>query len=141
MCEKPFDLCHLSIIWAHSCTTPCVVQHMNFHRICVNHRDRLFDRKAVWSMPPFHYRDALLYDPCLPPWHLYFSKEKPPRSRVYPPPSWPHAILCLYVIGRESWVWDMSHVRARWTSSHGMRVGTIICSVATCRWFIGSSLP
>ena len=34
--------------------------------------------------------------------------------RMYPPPSGRHAMRCLYGIGRDSWVWDMSrHALAR----------------------------
>ena len=143
MTERPCVLCHLSIIGFHSCTFPCFVHRMTFHHICVNQRVIVFGRKAVCYMPPFDYRGAPLnlYDPCLSPWYLYFSKRTPPCRRVYPPPSGRHAKWCLYVIGRDSWVRDMPHVLARLPSFHGVGVGSIICSVATCRSFIGSSPP
>ena len=93
----------------------------DFHHSCVNHRHKLFDRKAVCFMPSFDYRDALLCDPCLSPWYLYFSKKNLPRRRVYPPPSGRHAMRCLYGIGRDSWVWEMSsHALASMHSSHGV---------------------
>ena len=45
----------------------------------------------------------------------------PPRRSVYPPPSGRHAMRCLYVIGRDSWVWEMSsHALASMHSSHGV---------------------
>ena len=43
--------------------------------------------------------------------------------REYPPSSGRHAMWCLYVIGRDSWVWDMAITR--WLdvhSSHGVGV-------------------
>ena len=46
---------------------------------------------------------------------------------MHPPPSGRHAMRCLYVIGRDGWVWDMSNTQ--WLdidSSH--RVGE--CSVS-----------
>ena len=40
---------------------------------------------------------------------------------MYPPPSGRHAMRCLYVIGRDSWVWEMSsHALASMHSSHGV---------------------
>ena len=30
-----------------------------------------------------------------------------PTSNMYPPSSGRHAMRCLYVIGRDGWVWDM----------------------------------
>ena len=40
---------------------------------------------------------------------------------MYPPPSGLHAMRCLYGIGRDSWVWEMSrHALASMHSSHGV---------------------
>ena len=40
---------------------------------------------------------------------------------MHPPPSGRHAMRCLYVIGRDSWVWDMSNTQwLEMDSSHGV---------------------
>ena len=57
----------------------------------------------------------------------------PPRRSVYPPPSGRHAMRCLYVIGRDGWVWDMSNTQwLEMDSSH--RVGecsvSVVCPLA-----------
>ena len=59
----------------------------------------------------------------------YFNT-KSASMRVHPAPSWLHAMWCLYVIRRDGRVWDMSHVLARQTSSHGVGVGSVYRGVA-----------
>ena len=49
------------------------------------------------------------------------NEEEPSRRKVHPPPSGRHAMRCLYVIGRDSWVWETSSTY--WLdidSSHGV---------------------
>ena len=42
-------------------------------------------------------------------------------TEMLPPPSVLHAMRCLYGIGRDSWVWEMSsHALASMHSSHGV---------------------
>ena len=49
---------------------------------------------------------------CLVPafvlWHVLHEGTSPFSVNKYPPPSGRHAMRCLYVIGRDGWVWDMS---------------------------------
>ena len=124
-----FALCHFRSLTASS-SIPCFL-----YRICVHCRIDFF------TISPFALWYHFCTIPCFSLWYLYFSKQTPPRTRVYHPPSGRHAMWCLYVIGRDSWVRGMSHVWARWTFCHGVGVGTSICSVAP-RWCIfGSSLP
>ena len=59
----------------------------------------------------------------------------------YPPPSGRHAMRWLYVVGRDSWVWDMSHALARLTSSHGVGEESMAVVCRRCRCIFGSSLP
>ena len=52
---------------------------------------------------------------------------------MHPPPSGRHAMRCLYVIGRDGWVWDMSNTQwLEMDSSH--RVGecsvSVVCPLA-----------
>ena len=64
---------------------------------------------------------------------FFFLMKTPPRRSVYPPPSGRHAMRCLYVIGRDGWVWDMSNTQwLEMDSSH--RVGecsvSVVCPLA-----------
>ena len=52
---------------------------------------------------------------------------------MYPPPSGLHAMRCLYGIGRDSWVWDMSSTR--WLDVHsshevGVRSQSVVWPLA-----------
>ena len=52
---------------------------------------------------------------------------------MYPPPSGRHAMRCLYVIGRDGWVWDMSNTQwLEMDSSHevGECSVTVVCPLA-----------
>ena len=60
---------------------------------------------------------------------------------MYPPPSGRHAIRCLYGIGWENWVGEMSrHALARVHSFHGVGEYSVFRSVAP-RWYIFGPSP
>ena len=66
-------------------------------------------------------------------WYGLQEETEPLSLKVHPPPSGRHAMRCLYVIGRDGWVWDMSNTQ--WLdidSSH--RVGecsvSVVCPLA-----------
>ena len=74
---------------------------------------------------------------CLVPafvlWHVLHEGISSFSVSKYPPPSGRHAMRCLYVIGRDGWVWDMSTTQwLEMDSSH--RVGecsvTVVCPLA-----------
>ena len=74
---------------------------------------------------------------CLVPafflWHVLHEGTSPFSVNKYPPPSGRHAMRCLYVIGRDGWVRDMSNTQwLEMDSSH--RVGecsvTAVCPLA-----------
>ena len=56
-----------------------------------------------------------------------------PTSNMYPPSSGRHAMRCLYVIGRDGWVWDMPITQwLEMDSSHGVgvRSQSVVCPLA-----------
>ena len=80
-----------------------------------------FQRCLLYTIPPLALWYLLCAIPCFSVWYPFFLMKTPPRRSVYPPPSGRHAMRCLYVIGRDSWVWEMSsHALASMHSSHGV---------------------
>ena len=72
-----------------------------YHHVLRKNKDRLFDGSVVCSMA--------------------FRSNHQDHREMHPPPSVLHAMRCLYGIGLESWVREMSrHALASLPSSHGV---------------------